>query len=144
MFVVPALLVIALATPFGYDPDWVGIAVLLLLLSLLTALVSAWSNALGMIMKETGSLAAIVTGLQLPLTLLSGVLLPLSLAPEWMRVLAHLNPLYYAVTAARELSAGSMLDADVAARVRGPRRAHAADVRLGDPRVPPCRALMAR
>jgi ABC-2 type transport system permease protein len=41
-----------------------------------------------MIMKETGSLAAIVTGLQLPLTLLSGVLLPLSLAPEWMRVLA--------------------------------------------------------
>lgn len=113
MFAVPALLVIVLATPFGFDPDWGGIAVLLVLLSLLTALVSAWSNALGMTMKETGSLAAVVTGLQLPLTLLSGVLLPLTLAPEWMRVLAHFNPLYYAVTAARELSAGSILDADV-------------------------------
>ena len=32
---------------------------------------------------------------------LGGVLLPISLGPGWMRVLAHLNPLYYAVSAAR-------------------------------------------
>lgn len=112
-FVVPALLVILIAEPFGYRPDWGGIAVLLILLSLLTALVSAWSNALGMILKETGSLAAIVTGLQLPLTLLSGVLLPLSIAPDWMQILGHVNPLYYAVTAARKLSEGAIVTADV-------------------------------
>ena len=57
-----------------------------------------------------GRLAAVVTGLQLPLTLLSGVLLPMSLAPAWMRVLAHLNPLYYAVQAARALSAGMLMN----------------------------------
>jgi ABC-2 type transport system permease protein len=113
MFAIPAVLVIAIAAPFGYHPAWRGIPVLLVLLSLMTALVSAWSSALGMLLKETGSLAAIVTGLQLPLTLLSGVLLPLSIAPNWMRILAHANPLYYAVIAARQLSNGTIVTADV-------------------------------
>jgi ABC-2 type transport system permease protein len=108
MFVVPALVVIAVAVPFGYRPHPDGIALLLVMLSLLTAIVSAWSSALGLILGQIGSLAAIVTGLQLPLTLLSGVLLPMALAPGWMRVLAHLNPLYYAVQGARELSAGTL------------------------------------
>ena len=113
MLIIPGLIVILVAIPFGYHPHWAGVAVLAVLLSLLTALISTTSNALGMILKQIGSLAAIVTGLQLPLTLLSGVLLPLSLAPGWMRVVAHLNPLYYAVTAARDLSAGTIAAASV-------------------------------
>ena len=34
----------------------------------------------------------------------------MALAPGWMRVLAHLNPLYYAVQAARALSAGMLMN----------------------------------
>jgi ABC-2 type transport system permease protein len=49
-----------------------------------------------LVLKQIGSLAAVVTGTQLPLTLLSGTLLPLSLRPAWLRVLGHLNPMYYA------------------------------------------------
>lgn len=108
MLVLPALLVIAVAIPFGYRPHPVGIAILLVLLALLTAIVSAWSTALGLILRQIGSLAAVVTGLQLPLTLLSGVLLPMSLAPTWLRVMARFNPLYYTVQAARALSAGTI------------------------------------
>jgi ABC-2 type transport system permease protein len=37
-----------------------------------------------------------------------GVLLPISLGPEWMRVLAHFNPLCYAVTVVRVLAAGML------------------------------------
>ena len=74
---------------------------------------SAWSSALGILLHDIGSLAAVVTGLQLPLTLLSGVLLPLSLAPLWMRTLAHFNPLYYAVEASRDLAAGTIDSAPV-------------------------------
>jgi len=107
-FVGSALLVIVVAIPFGYDPDPMGIVVMLVLLSMLTAIVSAWSGALGILLRDIGSLAAVVTGLQLPLTLLAGVLLPLSLAPGWMVVLAHIDPLYYAVEAARDLSAGTI------------------------------------
>jgi ABC-2 type transport system permease protein len=108
-FVVAAVLVMVVAIPFGFAPDPMGIVVLLVLAALLTMAISAWSAALGIVVGEIGTLAAIVTGLQLPLTLLSGVLLPLSLAPAWMVAIAHLDPLYYAVEAARDLAAGSIL-----------------------------------
>jgi ABC-2 type transport system permease protein len=108
MLWVPALLVVLIAIPLGFHPHWPGIVLLFVLLGLLTASVSAWSGALGLLLKDIGSLAAVVTGLQLPLALLSGVLLPLSLAPAWMLTLAHFNPLYYAVDAARDLGAGTI------------------------------------
>ncbi len=55
---------------------------------------------------DISGFAAIINGLNLPVLLLGGVLLPISLGPEWMRVLAHVNPLYYTVSAARVLAAG--------------------------------------
>jgi len=88
---------------------------MLILLSMLTAIVSATSSSLGLILKEISSLAAVVTGLQLPLTLLAGVLLPLSIGPSWLRFLAHFNPMYYAVEAARVLASGSVYSHEVRA-----------------------------
>jgi len=113
MFAVPAVVVIVIAIPFGFQARWGGLALLLLLLAALTAACSASSSALGIGLKQIGSLAAVVTGLQLPLTLLSGILLPLSLGPGWLRVLGHLNPMYYAVEAARDLAAGTITTAAV-------------------------------
>ena len=115
MFAIPAALVLLVATPFGFDPHWGGLGVLLVLLALLTAAVSASSAALGITLKQIGSLAAVVTGLQLPLTLLAGVLLPLSLGPGWLQGLAHANPMYYAVQAARGLAGGTVASGTVAA-----------------------------
>lgn len=108
-FLIPAVVVIGVAIPFGYHVHATGVVLLLALLSLLTAAVSAWSGALGITLREIGSLAAVVTGLQLPLTLLAGILLPLDLGPAWLRALAHIDPLYYTVEAARRLSAGTLV-----------------------------------
>lgn len=105
-FLVPSVLVILISFLFGFRVHLFGLVVLLFLLSMLTAIVSAWSGSLGLIFKEIGSLAAVVTGLQLPLTLLSGVLLPLSLGPKWLQTLAHVNPMYYTVEASRVLANG--------------------------------------
>jgi ABC-2 type transport system permease protein len=113
MFAAPAVVVIVIAIPFGFQARWGGLALLLLLLAALTASCSASSSALGINLKQIGSLAAVVTGLQLPLTLLSGILLPLSLGPGWLRVLGHLNPMYYAVEAARDLAVGTITTAAV-------------------------------
>ncbi len=52
--------------------------------------------------------------LSLPLLLLSGVLLPLQLAPAWLQHVAQANPLSYAVTAARDVFNGSGGSPDVA------------------------------
>jgi ABC-2 type transport system permease protein len=113
MFAAPGVLVIAIAAAFGYHVHWGGLVLLFLLFSLLTASCSAASTALGLILRQVGSLAALVSGAQLPLTLLAGILLPLSLGPTWLRVLGHVNPMYYAVQAARSLSGGSVANGTV-------------------------------
>ena len=77
------------------------------LLALLMILWSAFSIAMALLTKEISAFAAVINGLNLPVLLLAGVLLPVSVGPEWMQVVAHFNPLYYVVEAARSLAAGS-------------------------------------
>jgi ABC-2 type transport system permease protein len=43
----------------------------------------------------------------LPVSLLSGIFLPLALAPLWLQYLARFNPFSYGVTAARDLFMGN-------------------------------------
>ncbi len=61
----------------------------------------------------SGTIAAVITGLQLPITLLAGALLPISLGLIWLQVLAYLNPLYYVVEASRVLAGGVIWDGKV-------------------------------
>ena len=63
--------------------------------------------------KEISAFAAIINGINLPILLLAGVLLPISLGPTWMRVIAHFNPLYYLVEASRVLAGGTLATAAV-------------------------------
>jgi ABC-2 type transport system permease protein len=79
-----------------------------LLLALLMAIMAAFSIAVALVTKEISGFAAIINALNLPLLLLAGVLLPISLAPPWVRVTAHFNPLYYAVQASRVLASGML------------------------------------
>jgi ABC-2 type transport system permease protein len=113
MFTVPAILVIIVSSLFGFHTHFAGLVVLFILLCMLTAIISAVSGSLGLILKEIGSLAAVVTGLQFPLTLLAGVLLPLSIGPGWLRFIAHFNPMYYVVEASRILAVGTINDSKV-------------------------------
>ncbi|MCL2882943.1 MAG: ABC transporter permease [Coriobacteriia bacterium] len=107
-FLVPSILVILISLACGFSVHLLGLVILLFLLCLLTAMVSACSSSLGLIFKQISSVAAVVTSLQLPLTLLSGVLLPISLGPLSLRVVAHFNPMYYTVEASRQLAAGTL------------------------------------
>jgi ABC-2 type transport system permease protein len=106
MFVFDAV-VVAASAGFGFTIDWGGLAVLVVLLGLLMVTMASFSVATALVTKDISSFAAIINGLNLPVLLLAGVLLPISLGPPWMRVLAHFNPLYYAVEGARALSVGA-------------------------------------
>jgi len=106
MFVIPAAVVVAVAAIFGFQVHIGGLALTFLLLAMLTATISAAAGSVGLTVKQVGSLAAVITTLQLPLTLLAGILLPMSLGPAWLRGLAHVNPLYYATEAARQMCSG--------------------------------------
>lgn len=112
-FLIPAIIVLVISSLFGYEMHFVGILLQLILLSVLTMMVSAWSGSLGLIFQDVGGVAAVVTSLQLPLTLLSGILLPMSFGPKWLQVLAHFNPLYYGVEASKKLAEGSIVNQSV-------------------------------
>ena len=106
---------VVISVPFGFSPDWAAFLLLFVpLLALLLITTSSFGNALGLILKEEDKLAPLVQGINLPVLLLSGVLLPIELAPTWLQDLAHLNPLYYVVEAGRLLAAGHVWTAKVA------------------------------
>ena len=107
MFVFDAV-VVAVGAGFGFSVHWAGLAVLAALLGLLLIIVAAWSIATALVTKEISGFAAITNGINLPVLLLAGVLLPISLGPTWMRDLAHFNPLYYLVQASRVLASGTL------------------------------------
>ncbi|MGO8874242.1 MAG: ABC transporter permease [Acidimicrobiales bacterium] len=106
MFVFDGVLV-AVGAAFGFRIHLGGLAVLAVLLGLLMCTVAAFSIAVALVTKDISSFAALINGLNLPVLLLGGVLLPVSLGPTWMRVIAHFNPLYYLVAASRTLSQGT-------------------------------------
>jgi ABC-2 type transport system permease protein len=105
--------VVAVGAGFGFSVHWAGLAVLAVLLGLLMTAMAAFSVAAALFTKEISSFAAIVQGITLPILLLAGVLLPISLGPAWIRVLAHFNPLYYLVQASRAAAAGNLASATV-------------------------------
>jgi ABC-2 type transport system permease protein len=107
MFVFDAALV-AVGAAFGFTVHAAGLAVLAALLGLLMVTTSAFTIAMALVTGDINGFAAIVNGLNLPVLLLGGVLLPISLGPLWLRALAHFDPLYYLVAASRTLSAGSL------------------------------------
>jgi len=112
MFVFDAV-VVAVGFGFGFSVHWAGLAVLAVLLGVFLVIVAAWSIATALVTKDISGFAAIVNGINLPVLLLAGVLLPISLGPAWMRVLAHFNPLYYLVQASRVLAGGTLTGAAV-------------------------------
>ena len=69
---------------------------------------AAFSTAMAITTKEISGFAAIINGLNLPIMLLAGVLLPIAIGPSWLRVLAHFDPLYYLVVVSRVLSQGHL------------------------------------
>jgi ABC-2 type transport system permease protein len=107
MFVFDAV-VVAVGYGVGFSVHWAGLAVLAVLLGVLMITIAAWSIATALVTKEISGFAAIINGINLPILLLAGVLLPISLGPAWMRGIAHVNPLYYLVQASRVLAAGTL------------------------------------
>src|SRR5919202_1756353 len=80
----------------------------ILLVCVLSLGMAAASYSMGLILKDEDSFAPMVQGVTLPLLLLSGVLLPMALAPSWLRHASQVNPLTYVVDGSRALFRGDV------------------------------------
>ena len=92
--------------PVRPEVDPVGAVLTLGIVALVGLTFSLLSYTLGLIFKSEDALAPVAQAVSLPLLLLSGIMLPMALAPDWLQTLSTLNPLTHAVDAARALFNG--------------------------------------
>jgi ABC-2 type transport system permease protein len=111
---VQAVIIVALALPLGLVAKLPGLLLAFALVALLALLVGAVSYAGALRIRSEDTFGALVFAATLPLLLLSGILLPIRLAPAWLQRLADLNPLLYAVGAERALFDGNVTSVAVA------------------------------
>jgi ABC-2 type transport system permease protein len=108
------ILLILIAIPFGLRVDPPAILLALGLLALIGFVMAPTSYALGLWLKSEDALAPLLNSITFPLLLLSGILLPMTLAPDWLRTISTFNPLTHAVSAARALFNGNFGDPEIA------------------------------
>ncbi|NNH72528.1 ABC transporter permease [Nocardia uniformis] len=102
-----ALILVGVATlAFGVRPDPVGLVLSVLLISVMAAGLASASYALGMWARSETTLASVLNSISVPLMLLSGILLPMSVGPAWLQNIAAVNPFSHTVDAARALFRG--------------------------------------
>jgi ABC-2 type transport system permease protein len=73
----------------------------LLLTLLLGASCAAASNALALVTKSEDVMAPLINSIALPILLLSGILLPMTLAPQWLQTVSDFVPIKHIVDAIR-------------------------------------------
>ncbi len=84
------------------DGGILGFGVLTLCAMLVGAAVASFSDAMALMLRQRESVIGINTLMTLPLTFLSAAFMPLALAPDWIRSVAQVNPVNWAVEAGRE------------------------------------------
>ena len=114
VLLVQCILITLFAIPSGLNVNLGGFLISLLLYAVIGVAMASMSYAFALLFKSEDTLASTLNTIALPISLLSGIMLPLTLAPLWMRNLSKLNPFSYAVNASRALFAGDMTNGDVA------------------------------
>ena len=137
MFVFDAVLVWPSALGFGFTCTRPGCSCWRCCSACSWSTMAAFSVATALVTKDISGFAAIINGINLPVLLLGRRAPARSRSgPLWMRVLAHFNPLYYLVDAARASPPDSFGDGRGLAGVRRARAALRAGAGLGHGGLP--------
>jgi ABC-2 type transport system permease protein len=101
LLLMQATIMIVIAIPFGVTIEPAGIVVTLVLVGLIGLAMAPLSYSAALALKSEDAFAPLIQFVALPLLLLSGIFLPLQLAPQWLQTLSDINPVTYAVDAVR-------------------------------------------
>ncbi|MDT0572347.1 ABC transporter permease [Streptomyces sp. DSM 3412] len=107
VFVFQAVLLVLAALVMGLRAPLVGILIGFAFVALLTASLASLSYALALKARSQHEFGPAVNALTLPSMLLSGLMLPMSLAPGWLDLLSHFVPFRYLVDAMRDAYVGA-------------------------------------
>lgn len=116
--VLQAVIIVAIATPFGFDLHVTGVLVGMVILSAFCIGVGGLSYALALASKNADWMFwTVQQTLIFPVLLLAGMLLPIDGGPGWLQTMSKFNPLTYVVDAERALFSGEVMSSTVTAGV---------------------------
>jgi ABC-2 type transport system permease protein len=105
---VQAVVITVAALPFGLKVGLGNLLLAYLLLALIALMSTAISYDVTLLVRNEAALGPIINTVAQPVALLAGVLLPLALAPLWMRRVAAWNPFAWATNGMRALFNGDV------------------------------------
>jgi ABC-2 type transport system permease protein len=105
---IQVFIVIVLALPLGLTISPAGVLLTVALMILIGLFMATFSYALAFTTKSEDALGPILNVLAQPMMLLSGVLLPLTLAPAWLMNASWFNPMKYMVDTSRAIFNGDL------------------------------------
>jgi ABC-2 type transport system permease protein len=111
---VQGVLLVAVGFALGLRAPAAGVAAGLLFVVSLAVSVASLSYVLALKTRSEDAFAPMLSAVTLPLMLLSGILLPMSLAPGWLDAVSRFTPFRYVVDAARAAFLGDYATAAVA------------------------------
>ncbi len=102
-----AVIVTVVAMGFGLTVRLPELLLAYLLIGMIVLFMSALSNGTALALKTEGLLSPLINTVGHPLLMLSGILLPLALAPFWLQNAAQANPFSWTVRGMRALFDGN-------------------------------------
>jgi ABC-2 type transport system permease protein len=103
---VQGLVLVLAGLAFGLRAPVAGVLMGLAFVAVVAVSLASVSYAVGLLLKSEDALAPLLNMVMVPLMLLSGIMLPMTLGPQWLRDIAKVTPFGYIITAMRSVFAG--------------------------------------
>jgi len=110
VLMVQAVILVLVALAFGLRAPVTAVLIGLGFIILVAVGLASVSYATALLVKSEDAFAPLINSVVVPLVLLSGIMLPLTLGPGWLQGIARISPFRYVIDAMREWYAGRYFD----------------------------------
>lgn len=114
LLLVQSLVLVLAGVAFGLRAPVLGVLIGFVFVAILAVSLASLSYAFAMRVNSAQEFAPVINSINLPAMLLSGILLPMALAPAWLDVISHFVPFRYLVDAVRAAFVGDYGDGSLA------------------------------
>ncbi|GAA1746900.1 ABC transporter permease [Aeromicrobium alkaliterrae] len=111
---VQAIILVVLGYALGMTASFGGMLLGVLLTLLIGGACAAASNAFALTVKSEDVMAPVINMVMMPVLLLSGILLPMTIGPAWLDRASDFMPIRHVVDATRDVFGGEFASSEVA------------------------------
>jgi ABC-2 type transport system permease protein len=104
---VQGIVLVLAGVAFGMRAPFAGVLIGLGFIAVVAISLSAISYTMGLLLKSEDALAPLLNMVTVPLILLSGIMLPMTLGPGWLQGIARATPFRYIIDAMRDAFRGT-------------------------------------